>query len=124
MLAERLGRTKMAERAYRRTITKGFSMYAWSRLLDFYTSANNLRASVACIAELLDHFTDDKGISEFPYGLPQWIEKYINRLISKNGSEIVETALQEEKCEQMELIRKTLAKSKERKVYNNDYESS
>lgn len=36
ILAERLNRKRLAERAYRSGIEKGFSLYAWSRLLKIY----------------------------------------------------------------------------------------
>ncbi len=121
MLAERLGRPRMAERAYRKVIQKGFSMFAWTRLLEFYTSANNVRASVACIAEVLEHFEEELSVKEYT-GLPAWLEEPLNRMIAKNGIQEVEDAMKEEQCSQYSVLTRALVKAKMRKVYNYDME--
>jgi hypothetical protein len=54
ILAERLNRKRLAERAYRNGIEKGFSLYAWSRLLKIYGETYNPKACLVCMAEILD----------------------------------------------------------------------
>ena len=116
MLAERLSKTKMVERAYRKVISKGFSLFVWTRLLEFYAKANNLRASIACIAEVLDYFTDELGITDYPRGLPDWMQGILFKLIAKNGVELVETAIQEENCGQVASLNKVMEKARNRKI--------
>ena len=54
ILAERLNRKRLAERAYRNGIEKGFSLFAWSRLLRIYCETYNPKACLVCMAEILD----------------------------------------------------------------------
>ena len=54
ILAERLNRKRLAERAYRNGIEKGFSLFAWSRLLRIYADTYNPKACLVCMAEILD----------------------------------------------------------------------
>lgn len=44
MLAERISRKRLAEKAYRNSIERGFSMYAWHRLLEIYCETYNPKA--------------------------------------------------------------------------------
>jgi tetratricopeptide (TPR) repeat protein len=44
MLAERISRKRLAEKAYRNAIERGFSMYAWYRLLNIYSETYNPKA--------------------------------------------------------------------------------
>ena len=110
---------KMAERAYRKVIAKGFSMFVWSRLLEFYVIANNVRASIACIAEVIDYFTDELGITEYPQGMPDWIQESIFKLLAKNGIESIEETLKQENCAHIKEIHKIIEKGKSRKLFNN-----
>lgn len=116
MLAERLLNIKMAEKAYRRVISKGFSLLVWTRLLEFYVIANNLRASIACIAEVLDYFTDELGIAEYPRGLPDWMQEALFKLVARNGEELVEAAIEQENCGQTAAVKQVLEKARARKV--------
>jgi len=118
LLAERLVRNKMAEQAYRRVIAKSFSLIAWSRLLEFYTEANKLQGAVACIAEVLDDFTEKLGIKKYQEGLPEWIDEALCKLISKNGAEAVKLAFEREYCIQNSSIMKAIAEAECRKVRN------
>lgn len=83
ILAERLQRTKLAEKAYRSAIEIGFSSFAWYRLLKIYSSTLNPKAWLVCIAEVLDQAERD-GIHHFPK-LPDWIGQTLYELISVNG---------------------------------------
>ena len=118
LLAERLQRTKMAELAYRRVILKGFSMLAWSRLLNLYTDANNIKASIACIAEVLDHFNEALGVKNYDEGIPEWLEESLFKLISYNGDKIVIKAIKEENCIEVDALLESIKKAKTRRVYN------
>ncbi len=59
ILAERLNRKRLAERAYRNGIEQGFSLYAWSRLLKIYAETYNPKACLVCMAEILDQAEED-----------------------------------------------------------------
>ena len=52
----------MAERAYQRVLEKGWSFYAFSRLLNIYTKVNNIDASLDCIRTALDYLSRRKGV--------------------------------------------------------------
>ena len=54
ILAERLCRKRLAERAYRNAIEKGYSLYAWTSLLKIYADTYNPKACLVCMAEILD----------------------------------------------------------------------
>jgi hypothetical protein len=54
ILAERLNRKRLAERAFRNGIEKGYSLFGWSRLLKVYQETYNPKACLVCMAEILD----------------------------------------------------------------------
>ena len=54
MLAERLNRKRLAEKAYRNAIEKGFSLFTWCRLLNIYQETFNSKACLVCMAEIFD----------------------------------------------------------------------
>ena len=54
VLAERLNRKRLAERAYRNVVEQGYSLFAWHKLLKTYVETSNTKASLVCIAEILD----------------------------------------------------------------------
>jgi hypothetical protein len=83
ILAERLNRKRLAERAYRNGIEKGFSLYAWSRLLKIYSETYNPKACLVCMAEILDQAEED-GIDTYTK-FPSWIEEILYDLIASNG---------------------------------------
>ena len=83
ILAERLQRTKLAEKAYRSAIEIGYSSYTWYRLLKIYSSTLNPKACLVCIAEVLDQ-SEREGIRYFSK-LPDWISQTLFELISING---------------------------------------
>ena len=64
ILGERLCRKRFAEKAYRTCIEKGFSLYAWYRLLCIYADTFNPKACLVCVAEIIDQAMDD-GIRQF-----------------------------------------------------------
>lgn len=83
ILAERLNRKRLAERAYRNGIEKGFSLFAWSRLLRIYADTYNPKACLVCMAEILDQAEED-GIQQY-LKFPAWIEEILHGLIASNG---------------------------------------
>ena len=109
----------MAERAYKRVTAKGFSIYAWSRLLEIYSSANNIRATFACLVDILDYFIDTMGISNFA-SLPCWIEEPFFRLVTKNGLKEVERLIKEEKMDRFKPINDLIIKIKTWKIYGHN----
>ena len=83
ILAERLCRIRFAEKAYKKSIEKGFSSFAWTRLYKLYVEANNPKAALICLAEILDDM-DNIGIEKFSH-LPSWIEDPMYSLIANMG---------------------------------------
>lgn len=82
-LAQRLLRTRFAETAYRKAVERGFSLFAWRRLLAIYNEIENFKASLVCIAEILDEL-ENEGVENFVF-LPKWIEDALLQIISKIG---------------------------------------
>lgn len=64
ILAERLCRKRLAERAFRNAIERGYSLYAWTSLLKIYAETYNPKACLVCMAEILDQAEED-GITKF-----------------------------------------------------------
>ena len=83
VLAQRLLRNRFAETAYRKAVERGFSLYAWRQLLGIYLEIENFKASLVCIAEILDEL-ENEGVQNFVF-LPKWIEEAILQIISKAG---------------------------------------
>ena len=82
-MAERMNRKRLAEKAYRSAIEKGFSLFTWNRLLNIYCETFNPKACLVCIAEVFDQAEDD-GIEHFEK-LPGWVEEVLHQLIATNG---------------------------------------
>mmetsp|Transcript_32078 Transcript_32078/g.31385 ORF Transcript_32078/g.31385 Transcript_32078/m.31385 type:complete len:170 (+) Transcript_32078:1811-2320(+) len=97
ILAERLNRKRLAERAYRNGIEKGFSLYAWSRLLKIYADTYNPKACLVCMAEILDQAEDD-GVKVF-LKFPSWIEDVLHSLIASNGMKTIVRLVKEMELE-------------------------
>lgn len=110
ILAERLQRNKLAERAYRQAIEIGFSFYAWYRLLKIYTSTYNPKACLVCMAEIFDQAELD-GITEFPK-MPAWIEECFFELISVNGLMTMVNLVKEMELEDCKPIIEAFKKAK------------
>jgi len=83
ILAQRLMRNRFAETAYRKAVERGFSLFAWRQLLGIYLEIENFKASLVCIAEILDEL-ENEGVENFVF-LPKWIEEAILQIISKAG---------------------------------------
>lgn len=83
MLAERMSRKRLAEKAFRCAVERGFSLYTWYRLLNIYQQTYNPKACLVCIAEVFDQ-ADDDGIENFSK-IPAWIESVLFKLVSTNG---------------------------------------
>jgi len=83
ILAQRILRNRFAETAYRKAVQRGFSLYSWRQLLDIYLEIENFKASLVCIAEILDEL-ENEGVVNFVF-LPRWIEEAILIIISKAG---------------------------------------
>lgn len=97
ILAERLNRKRLAERAYRNGIEKGFSLFAWSRLLRIYADTYNPKACLVCMAEILDQAEED-GMETY-YKFPAWIEDILHGLIASNGIKTIVRLLKEMELE-------------------------
>jgi len=106
----------MAERAYQRVITKGNSLFAWNKLLNIYTTANNVRAAFSIIWAVLDYF-NEQGITHYK-ALPSWLEDNIYKMISKNGLKEIRKAALKEKMKIYPMIDECLKKAELNHVNN------
>lgn len=93
VLAERLCRIRFAEKAYKKAIEKGFSLFAWTRLFKMYIEAANSKAALICLAEILDDM-DSLGIEKF-VDLPGWIEDPMYQMIATLGINRFKALLEE-----------------------------
>ena len=82
VLSERLLRYRLAERAYRYVVDKGFSIFAWHRLMKIYTKAGNPKAVLVCIVEMIQQMEIESVVFEC---LPPWIEVLLAKLCKGCG---------------------------------------
>ena len=101
-MAERLSRKRLAERAYRNGIEKGYSLYAWSRLMRIYTDTYNPKACLVCMAEILDQAEED-GIEKY-IRFPGWIETMLHELIANNGLKTISKLVKEMELEDCKVL--------------------
>lgn len=114
MLAERLNRKRLAEKAYRNAVEKGFSLFTWYRLLNIYCDTMNSKACLVCIAEIFDQAEDD-GIKHFNK-LPSWIENVLYKLVAQHGLKAIVKLVKEMELEDCEPITQSLMKASYWKV--------
>lgn len=81
-MSERLLRNKLAERAYRYVVEKGFSLFAWFRLMKIYAKAGNPKAVLVCMAEFIRQMENDNVVFE---NVPCWIEEILGKLCKGCG---------------------------------------
>lgn len=117
MLAERLNRVRMAERAYQRVLEKGWSLYAFSKLIEIYKKANNPKGLFMCVWNLLKYFSNIFGIRVYS-GLPGWIENGIFSMIAKNGFIYIKKLVNNDKLKQYNAIEACVLQAEKRRVYN------
>lgn len=113
-LAERLRKERIAERAYRYSVDKGFSVFVWYRLMKLYTATCNPKAVLICIIEVLKHLTNE-GIL-FSSVLPEWMEQVLCRICSGCGFRQLFATAVELKCERFPALVGTLARIQAWKV--------
>jgi hypothetical protein len=109
ILAERLNRKRLAERAYRNGIDKGFSLFAWSRLLKIYADTYNPKACLVCMAEILDQSEED-GIQVYNK-FPAWIEEVLHSLIASNGIKTIIRLVKEMELEDCKALTDAIEKA-------------
>jgi len=108
-LAERISRKRLAEKAYRNAIERGFSLYTWYRLLDIYSETYNPKACLVCVAEILDQ-ADDDGIEKFTK-LPYWIESVVYHLVAVNGLKAIVKLTKEMELEDCRALTNSLVRA-------------
>lgn len=81
-LSERLLRNKQAERAYRYVVEKGFSVFAWFRLMKIYARAGNPKAVLVCMAEFAKQMENDNIVFD---SMPLWVEEILGKLCKGCG---------------------------------------
>jgi len=109
MLAERIFRKRLAEKAYRNAIERGFSLFAWYRLLNIYSETYNPKACLVCVAEVLDQ-ADDDGIVKF-VKMPYWMESVIYHLVAVNGLSSIVKLTKEMELEDCKSLTNSLVKA-------------
>lgn len=109
-LAERLCRNRYAERAYRHCIDKGFSMYAWSRLLQLYVESKNPKAVFVCLAEIADQMEIDGVNMKTAKSLPRWMEVALAKTCGNCGMPRLKQLVQELTLESYGCIVATMEK--------------
>lgn len=114
ILAERLNRKRLAERAFRNGIEKGFSLFAWSRLLKIYSDTCNPKACLVCMAEILDQAEED-GLQTY-LKFPSWIEEALHGLISSNGIKTIIRLVKEMELEDCKALTDAIEKAYQLKV--------
>ena len=77
LLAERLMRNRLAERAYRYVVDKGFSLFAWYRLMKVYVKGGNPKAVLVCIMEVIRQLESENIAFDT---LPEWTEELLGEL--------------------------------------------
>ena len=81
-LSERLLRNKQAERAYRYVVEKGFSVFAWFRLMKIYAKAGNPKAVLVCMAEFAKQMENENIVFD---SMPLWVEEILGKLCKGCG---------------------------------------
>jgi hypothetical protein len=109
-LAERLCRNRYAERAFRHCIDKGFSIYAWSRLLSLYVESKNPKAVFVCIAEIIDQMEIDGVSVKSAKTMPRWVETAVAKICGIAGLPKLQQLVQELSLESYYCILSTLEK--------------
>lgn len=61
---------------------KGFSLFAWFRLMKIYTKAGNPKAVLVCMAEFVKQMENDNVVFE---SAPCWIEEILGKLCKGCG---------------------------------------
>ena len=70
-------KSRLAERAYRYVVDKGFSVFAWFRLMKVYVKAGNPKAVLVCIIELIKQLENEKVYFD---ALPPWVDEILAKL--------------------------------------------
>ncbi|CAG9331032.1 BUD7_3 [Blepharisma stoltei] len=83
-LAERLRRSRLAEKAYRHSVNAGFSLYGLYRLMKLYVKAGNPKSAVLCIIDTLAQIEQEKFIFDTEV-LPPWIGMVLAKICSTCG---------------------------------------
>lgn len=82
LLSERLQKTRLAERAYRYVVEKGFSLFAWYRLMKIYVKIGNPKAVLVCIMEMIKQLEQENIVFD---GIPPWTEEILGKMCRDCG---------------------------------------
>ena len=107
-LADRLQKERLAERAYRYVVEKGFSLYAWYKLMKIYTKSCNPLAVLTCVIEVVKHLMKD-GVA-LAGDLPEWIEVELSQICSGCGINQLCATANELGCSRYPCIARTIKK--------------
>ena len=77
LLSERLLRNRLAERAFRYVVDKGFSLFSWFHLMKVYVKAGNPKAVIVCMMEVIKQLEQEKVVFD---AVPGWIEEILGAM--------------------------------------------
>lgn len=113
VLSERLMKNRLAERAYRYVVDKGFSLYAWYRLMKIYAKGGNPKAVLVCTMEVIKQLEQEKIVFD---GIPGWIEEILCKMCRGCGYKQIVSLSLELNVERFPALDKMIEKLKYWKV--------
>jgi hypothetical protein len=109
MLSERLIRTRLAERAYRYVVDKGFSLFAWYRLMKIYVKGGNPKAVIVCVTEVISQLEQEKILFN---ELPSWMDEVLAEMCKGCGYRQLISICEELKTKKFPALIKSLDRLK------------
>lgn len=113
LLSERLLKNRLAERAYRYVVDKGFSLFAWYRLMKIYVKGGNPKAVLVCIMEVIKQLEQEKIVFD---GIPGWVEEIIGKMCRGCGYKQVISLSNELSVERFPALARTIERLRYWKV--------
>ena len=102
ILAQKLQRSHLSERAFRNVVEQGFSLSAWTHLLELYNKVQNPKSIQISLCELLTHL-EEEGLSVYSE-LPAWIQRSLATAIQIRGLKFALKTIKENGLDQCELL--------------------
>ena len=95
LLAHKLSRQRLCERALRNAVEQANSVYAWRMLLGIYMESQSLNSILVTLVEIIDQM-ETAGLHVYER-LPQWMEEPLHQVIAQYGVQsVVETIKKKE----------------------------
>ena len=87
LLAHKLSRKRLSERALRNAVEQANSVHAWRVLLRTYQEKQSLNSVLVTLVEIIDHM-EQAGLHIYER-LPPWMEEPLNQIIAQYGIQTV-----------------------------------